>query len=162
MNLKEYNHCIDKHSDGIFRFLFSLCKDHQLAQDLCQDVFEKVWMRCDSIILETAKSYLFRTAHNCFVDHYRRNKFQSPQEIDQLPISYEASESNWDTQHWLHQGLLQLSENQKSAILLRDYEGYSYQEIADILEISLVQTKVEIFRGRKKLQRFIGKKEVLI
>jgi RNA polymerase sigma factor (sigma-70 family) len=119
-------------------------------------------MRCDSIILETAKSYLFRTAHNCFVDHYRRNKFQSPQEIDQLPISYEASESNWDTQHWLHQGLLQLSENQKSAILLRDYEGYSYQEIADILEISLVQTKVEIFRGRKKLQRFIGKKEVLI
>jgi RNA polymerase sigma-70 factor (ECF subfamily) len=44
-------------------------------------------------------------------------------------------------------------------ILLRDYEGYSYQEIGDILSITEAQVKINIFRGRKQLQEHLGRME---
>jgi len=159
MTLSDYNKCVQEFSDGIFRFLLSLCKDTAVAEDLCQDVFEKAWIKKDNIEMPRAKSYLFQMAHNGFIDHYRRIK--PSQEIHENHSSYSTGE-DWDLQHWLHQGLDQLKPLQKEAILLRDYEGYPYEEIGEILSISLSQVKVEIFRGRKKLKAFLGSKEVLV
>jgi RNA polymerase sigma-70 factor (ECF subfamily) len=62
----------------------------------------------------------------------------------------------------LDNALSQLNEIQRSAILLRDYEGYSYSEIGEILEINESQVKIQIFRGRKKLQNIIGNVEDIL
>jgi RNA polymerase sigma-70 factor (ECF subfamily) len=56
----------------------------------------------------------------------------------------------------------QLPEIQKSVLLLRDYEGYSYDEIGDLTNLSTSQVKVYIFRARKFMKTYIGKMEVVI
>jgi RNA polymerase sigma-70 factor (ECF subfamily) len=67
-----------------------------------------------------------------------------------------------DVQALLHRALDGLSEVQRSVVLLRDYEGYSYQEIADITSLSLDQVRVYIFRARKALQTALGPIDALL
>jgi len=55
-----------------------------------------------------------------------------------------------------------LPEIQRSVILLRDYEGYNYEEIAEVTELTLSQVKVYIFRGRQKLKEYIGSIEAVL
>jgi RNA polymerase sigma-70 factor (ECF subfamily) len=65
-------------------------------------------------------------------------------------------------QEILHEALERLSEIQRSVILLRDYEGYSYQEIGEITGLSESQVKVYIYRGRVFLKNYIGKLEYIL
>jgi RNA polymerase sigma-70 factor (ECF subfamily) len=60
-----------------------------------------------------------------------------------------------DLKDLIDKALTYLPEAQKQVILLRDYEGYSYEDISTITDMSLSQVKVYIFRGRKKLQEII-------
>jgi RNA polymerase sigma factor (sigma-70 family) len=62
----------------------------------------------------------------------------------------------------LHEALNTLPEIQKSVILMRDYEGYNYDEIAEMTKLSLSQVKVYIFRGRQKLKQYLGSIEMVI
>ena len=62
----------------------------------------------------------------------------------------------------LHEAINKLPEIQRSVILLRDYEGYSYDEIAEITGLSESQVKVYIFRGRMYLKKYLGKIETII
>ncbi len=67
-----------------------------------------------------------------------------------------------DLKEILDEALLLLNEKQRSVILLRDYEGYSYKEISEILSISEDQVKINIYRGRKFLQNYIKNIETII
>ena len=67
-----------------------------------------------------------------------------------------------DLNEILHAALERLPEHQRSVILLRDYEGYSYQEIAEITGMSEAQVKINIYRGRIALKNYIGKIETVL
>ncbi len=67
-----------------------------------------------------------------------------------------------DLKEILNKAVEQLPDVQRSVILLRDYEGYSYREIGEIAGLSESQVKVYIFRARIFLKKFIGKPEVVI
>ena len=67
-----------------------------------------------------------------------------------------------DLNEILHLALERLPEQQKTAVLLRDYEGYSYKEIGDITGLSEAQVKINIYRGRVALKNYIGKIEIVI
>jgi RNA polymerase sigma-70 factor (ECF subfamily) len=62
---------------------------------------------------------------------------------------------NFELKEILEKGLQTLSEVQRSVLLLRDYEGYDYKEIGEIVNLNESQVKVYIFRARQKLQLFI-------
>lgn len=147
------------HSDGLYRFALRLCRDEDQAKDLVQNSFEKVWLKCEDIPIEKGKSYLFRTLYNAFVDATRKMK---PDRIGEYCDAASEIVPHHDLKEILHEALNQLPEAQKSAVLLRDYEGYNYQEIGEILNLSESQVKVYIFRARKTLQQRIGKIEALL
>jgi RNA polymerase sigma-70 factor (ECF subfamily) len=67
-----------------------------------------------------------------------------------------------DLNEVLHKAVDRLPGQQKIAVLLRDYEGYSYKEIGDITGLSEAQVKINIYRGRLALKSYIGKIETLI
>ena len=75
---------------------------------------------------------------------------------------YDTSSSYSDLQEVLHQAIEQLPLDQKTALLLRDYERYSYQEIGMITGLNESQVKVYIYRARLFLKKYIGKLEVII
>ena len=159
MDKKEYNNAVIEYSDGLFRFGIKLSKDESTAQDLVQDAFEKVWIKRDTIQAEKVKSYLFRTVYNKFLDSKKKNKVIAIDEYHNEPI---INQETTDLKEILNKALAILPEVQRSAILLRDYEGYSYDEIGDILELNASQVKVYIYRARKQLQKYIGKLEAVI
>lgn len=159
MNKKEYYIAVNEFSNGLYRFALKLIKDESSAQDLVQDAYEKVWIKIDSIEAEKVKSYLFRIVYNKFLDDKKRNKVIYFEEyLDEPFIDQQTS----DLKVILNKALSRLPVIQKSAILLRDYEGYSYDEIGEILELNASQVKVYIYRARKQLQQYIGKLESVI
>ncbi len=161
MTVKEYNKSVESYSDNIYRFVLKNIKDTDRAKDIVQDTFEKVWKNHADISYAKAKSYLFSTAYHTLIDSIRRDKYKTSWE-DADANKYVTNESYSDVNEVLHQALEQLPPDQKNVILLRDYEGYNYKEIAEITNLSESQVKVYIFRGRQFLKNYIGKIEVLV
>jgi len=154
MTAKEYNISIDEYSDNIFRFALKHLRNEMSAKDIVQETFTKVWIKHEEVSFEKVKSYLFTTAYHAIVDWVRKEKRNSDFENVSDTISSEQIAS-CDLQEVLHEALNRLTEIQKTVVLLRDYEGYNYAEIAEITKLNESQVKVYIFRARKTLQEYI-------
>ncbi len=161
MTVKEYNQSVDMHADAVFRFVLKNIKDEDKAKDVVQDTFEKLWVRADSVTFSKVKSYIFTTAYHTMIDYIRKEQKQTVlDEVNSNKHSHERQYS--DLNDILQEALELLPEVQKSVILLRDYEGYSYKEIAEITNLNESQVKVYIFRARKFLKNYIGTIEAVI
>ncbi len=132
-----------------------------MAKDIVQDTFEKVWRKVNDVESSNAKSYLFTAAHHTLVDYTRKAKKQSVyNEVVENTLQHNKHYS--DLKDILNNALDKLPEIQKSVILLRDYEGYDYNEIGKITNLRESQVKVYIYRARAFLKNYIGKLEVVI
>ena len=159
MKVFEYNRSVDQFSDHIYRYIVKQIRDDELAKDIVQESFIKLWERVDKIEYSKAKSWLFTTAYHTMIDIIRKRKFE--QKVDELPQESHSSGYS-DLKYWLDKGLETLPEIQRSVLLLRDYEGYSYLEIGEILNLNESQVKVYIYRGRIALKKFIGDPHLLV
>jgi RNA polymerase sigma-70 factor (ECF subfamily) len=161
MTVKEFNQCVDKHSDGVYRFILKNLRDEEAAMDIVQDAFEKMWLKFREISEISAKSYLFTTAYHRMIDHTRKEK-----RMERLDEGFDHAANSQchynDLKEILDEALQRLPEIQKSLILLRDYEGYSYEEIGKITDLSESQVKVYIFRGRLALKNYLVSIENLV
>lgn len=161
LNLTEYNTCVDTHADGVFRFIMKHIRDKDIAKDIVQDSFEKMWRKIDTIDAAKSKTYLFTTAYHTLVDHTRKSAKKAPfSEVNFNEHSHSKQYS--DLKEILNRGLEQLPEIQKTVLLLRDYEGYDYAEIGQITKLTESQVKVYIFRARTFLKTYIGKMEAVV
>ncbi len=161
MNISEYNRCVNDVSDGLYRFLLKNTKERELARDLVQESFMRLWERHKDVDAEKGKSWLFTTAYRAMIDHIR--KFSRMETLEPEKHRPGATENGYsDLKEILNRAVEQLPEMQRSVILLRDYEGYSYREIGEITGLGESQVKVYIFRARLFLKKFIGKPEVVI
>lgn len=153
MTINEYNKCVDLYSDNVYRFAMKSVRDEDTANDLVQDTFMRLWQHVDKINLETAKPYLFKIANNLMIDLYRKNKFMDSNPIDSEKYSYVHEYT--DLKEQLDMALDNLAQIQKTVIMLRDYEDYSYEEIGQITGLSESQVKVYIYRARKNLKDYL-------
>jgi RNA polymerase sigma factor (sigma-70 family) len=161
MTVKEYNISVDQFSDNIFRFALKHLRNEMSAKDIVQETFTKVWIKHNDISFEKVKSYLFTTAYHLIVDWVNKEKRNGDFEsISQVENS--ISQTPFDLKEIINEALLKLPEIQKTVILLRDYEGYNYAEIAEITNLSESQVKVYIFRARKTLQSYLKDLELVL
>ncbi len=154
MTTAEYNLCVDEYADGVFRFILKNIKDDEKARDIVQDTFAKMWEKVHDISYEKAKSYLFTAAYHTMIDAIRKDNRQTS--FDE--VSYDISGSSYqfsDVKEVIDAALQKLPDVQKSALLLRDYEGYSYQEIGEILNLNESQVKVYIYRARLSMKNYL-------
>ncbi|HRW61899.1 MAG TPA: RNA polymerase sigma factor [Bacteroidales bacterium] len=161
MTVEEYNQSVDLYSDGIYRFILKNIKDKDDAKDIVQDTFEKLWIRSSDVAHEKAKQYLYTTAYHTMIDKIRKNKRMIGFENANDNIGSYSGTYN-DLSEVLNEAINKLPPVQKSVILLRDYEGYAYNEIAEITNLSESQVKVYIYRGRMALKEYIGSIDVLV
>jgi RNA polymerase sigma factor (sigma-70 family) len=161
MTVKEYNRSVEEYSDSVYRFIRANLKDEERASDIVQDSYEKLWINVNDIEYRVAKSWLFTTAYHIMIDIIRKeNRIIALEDSTEYDCVSEQQYS--DLNEILHLALKRLPENQRSLILLRDYEGYSYREIGEITGLSEAQVKINIYRGRVALKNFIGKIETVI
>jgi RNA polymerase sigma-70 factor (ECF subfamily) len=161
MTEREYNNCVSAHADGVYRFILKNLQHEEDARDVVQSAFEKMWLNREQVNAVTAKSYLFTVAYNQMIDHIRKNKrvvlqdeFSEGSKIDNREFPSFKRE--------LEKALQKLTPLQKSLILLKDYEGYSYEEIGKITSLNASQVKVYLHRARLQLKEIVGKIENII
>lgn len=155
MTTKEYNAVVDEWSDGVFRFIRKNLTNEDDARDVVQNAFEILWKNHGNVQFEKAKSYLFTTAYHNMIDFIRKGKKMSyVEEVDESAKGATA-EVQIDVKEAIEKALTRLPEIQKNCIVLRDYEGYSYEEIGEILKLNASQVKVYIFRARQTLKEYL-------
>jgi len=152
---EEYNRTVDEHADGVYRFIVHNIKDKDEAKDVVQDAFEKFWKNHENVQFEKAKSYLFTAAYHTMIDRIRRSKKTEPMDDDDYN-NHSHSKQYSDLREILRDAVNKLPEIQRSVVLLRDYEGYSYEEIGEITGLNESQVKVYIYRARVALKEYIG------
>lgn len=161
MTLKEYNQAVDLYADNLYRFVLKNCKNEAEAKDIVQDTFLKCWQKKETVEATKIKAYLFTTAYHTLIDVTRKTKLQT--DYASTNISFEHEQNAYsDLQEVLNIALEKLPTDQKTVLLLRDYEGYSYQEIAELTHLTESQVKVYIFRARTFLKTYIGSIETVI
>nr|MBS0037913.1 RNA polymerase sigma factor [Saprospiraceae bacterium] len=151
MNTVLYNQCVKEHSDSLMRYAFKVCGSREDSADAVQEAYIRLWSHRGEVNSEKVKSWLFTAVYRILIDWYRKNKrIQNPGEMPE-----QAAEENLSIGHYsdpVVRALDSLSPTQKSIVMLRDIEEYPYEEIAEIMDLSLSQVKVYLFRARKKLR----------
>ena len=155
MTIAEYNFCADQYSDGVYRFILKNIKDEETARDVVQESYTRMWEKVKNVTFEKAKAYLFTTAYHTMIDVIRKEKRMT--KIEDSHSNLNPSQNNYsDLKEVLNEAVGRLPEIQRSVVLLRDYEGYSYEEIGEITGLNESQVKVYIFRARTFLKQYIG------
>jgi RNA polymerase sigma factor (sigma-70 family) len=161
MTESEYNQCVNLYADNVYRFILKNLGHDADAQDVVQGAFEKMWINRQQVDNERCKSYLFTLAYHQMIDHIRKNKRVSLREEfrEEVKITHHQQQ---DTKRLLNEALNKLNDVQKSLVMLKDYEGYSYQEIGEITGLNESQVKVYLHRARLLLREYIVKPENVI
>lgn len=169
MTLHQQNetHLLDlPFKDKVYRFVLSLVGNSMDAEDIMQELLIKIWRRKEQYVeIENKEAWCMTVSRNLSIDKIRARKAPSSDITEHRDISdhhatpdkaYETKESLTNIMRLLDE----LPEKQKTIIHLRDVEGYTYQEIADITETSLDFVKVSLHRARKALKEKLIKHKI--
>jgi RNA polymerase sigma-70 factor (ECF subfamily) len=161
MTEKEYNECVTSYADNVYRFILKNLRHEEDARDVVQTAFEKMWRNRQEVNAQKSKSYLFTVAYHQMIDHIRKVKRIQLREEFNDEIKVQNKPAN-NLKKILEGALERLSETQRSLVMLKDYEGYSYEEIGKITGLNESQVKVYLHRARVQLKEYLVKIENVI
>ena len=146
-----YNACVDRYSDMLMGYAYKICRDHGAAEDAVQEAYLRLWENRLKVEEKGVKSWLFTSVYRILIDAYRKNRRTDLPEF--LPDTETGDDyGDFENRELLNTALQDLTPVQRSIVLLKDIEGYRYDEIASMLDLTLSQVKVYLFRARKKLK----------
>jgi len=154
MTNQEYNDCVDQYADALYGFAHQYLRDSFEAENVVQNTFEKLWVRLEKVEVKTAKAFIYKITYNNCIDIIRKSKREVIME-DTMEKSHAHNDQYTDVMEVVKKAVEKLPVNQKSAVMLRDYEGYDYKSIAQITGMTEAQVKINIFRARKYLKGYL-------
>ncbi|HYV90377.1 MAG TPA: RNA polymerase sigma factor [Chitinophagales bacterium] len=154
MTVKEYNQSVELYADRVYRFIVKNMKNSDDAQDVVQNAFEILWKNYEGVAFEKSRSYLFTVAYHNMIDQFRKRKGESDISDEHLQMQGNSNQFT-GAREAVELGLKALPEIQRTVVMLRDYEGYSYEEIGEVTGLNESQVKVYIFRARTALKNFL-------
>lgn len=152
--------------DVLYRLALRITLSHEEAEDIVQDTLIKVWNRRDEWqMLESIEAYSMTICRNLALDAIKK-KDNNNESLEQgiAETSDQTSDPHElmirkDRVEMVKQLVNRLPEKQRSCLQLRDFEGKTYKEIAEILAITEEQVKVNIFRARRSIKQQFDKAE---
>ncbi len=160
MTEQEYNRCVDEYADSVYRFILKNVRNEEDARDIVQTAFEKMWVTRSTVDGQRCKSFLFTVAYHQMIDHIRREKLRAKGPALSAAPVYDTHRAQ--IRQVIEAGLARLSETQRSLVLLKDYEGYSYEEIGQITGLNPSQVKVYLHRARLQLKNYLVSPENIL
>ena len=142
-----------QYKNQMYRLALRITLNSQEAEDVVQDVMIKAWRmnEAGNFLHDNLNAYLLRMTRNLAIDR-QRLKVNQTEDIDGVPEGQTDFITTMERQEkvdQVRQLMQQMPEKQRTVMQLRDFEGYSYKEIEDIMQISEDQVKVNLFRARK-------------
>lgn len=152
-----------RHNDALYRYLLRLCRHRSTAEDVFQEAWSKIVRARDSY-RPTAKftTFLYRVAHNCFIDHVRRNKRHgqvADVEPDTQPDPADLPETETErslARRRLDAALRDLPDEQRDVFLLREEAGLSLDQIAAVMDTNRETAKSRLRYAVGKLRAAVG------
>lgn len=151
--------------DKLFRFAFRLLQNVQEAEDTVQDVLVGIWGKREQWgEWKSIEAYCMTATRNSCLDKIRKRRMVAVQEEKAEQVSSpdrDPYEKMMDKQliQRIRQCMDELPENQQQVVRLREMEGFSYNEIAEVLDMTMEQVKVNLFRGRNAIKKLIMQTE---
>ena len=140
-----------KYNQPIYRFCLRMLNDKNAAEDAFQETFIRVYESSRSFSGQNFSSWLYTIARNTCLNILRSQKEHVAFEEEFLTPE-QTTDSDFSVKNYIDTAVSKLPVNLREAILLREYEECSYQEIADILGIDLSLAKVRVYRARQILK----------
>lgn len=159
MSLQTFTNEVLPLKDKLYRFSLRIVKDSQEAEDIVQDIMVKVWdKREDWRNWSSIEAMCMTMTRNLSIDRTRskhKKLTEIPEGFDFVEgsASPEQEASSRDMLNHISKIIDKLPEKQKSIIQLREIEGYTYQEISDLLDVPISQVKVSVHRARIFLKK---------
>ena len=153
MTQKEYNNGVRLWADDVYRFAVRCGGGEDLSKDAVQEAYASLWERREQVEVEKGKAFLFTVVHNCLMSYHRHEQVHQ-QTLPLLePDRVVQPDERFDLQDALHKALERLPQVQREAVQLKDVEGYSCKEIAEMLSLTEKQVSVYLFRARVSLKK---------
>lgn len=152
-----------RHFEALFRFLWRQTGNEELAKDLTQEVFSRVWKHRERLDPgQSVKSYLYRIGRNLVIDHRRQNR-RAPVSLEPHPEiepSYSADEQQADLPDKIDEAIKSLPEPVRLVFTMNRFDGAKYREIAAALDISVKTVEARMSKAlallRDKLAPFLS------
>jgi len=154
---------VRRHRDGVVRVVYRMCGDAELAQDAAQEAFIKAWTHLPGYRPRAPfRNWLYRIAANAALDMLRREKPTMDAADLPLTASEEGLEAGLEKREeaWMVQAaVLSLPPASRVVIILREYEGFSYREISEALNIPIGTVMSRLNYARRKLGEILAPKK---
>lgn len=140
----------------IYAYILRMIGDRDRADDIFQETFSRIYRHCfgEDRGINKASSYIFTTARNRCLNAIRDRKTTTDVE-DYHQIVFQPSYENAELAELVKRSLELLPDHYREVFVLREYDGLSYQEIAEITGQTLASVKIHIFRAKKKLREIL-------
>lgn len=137
-----FSELVHRHSQGVINVVYRLCGDMQLAEDAAQEAFIQAWMKLSAYRPHTSlRNWLYRIAVNITIDILRKEKHLAQDgSLEHMATPEPTPEAMLTSQEqtiWVQKAVLTLPPACRAVLVLREYEGLSYQEIASTLNIPI-------------------------
>jgi RNA polymerase sigma-70 factor (ECF subfamily) len=159
-NLDLASELYDIYSKRLYNYFVKLSQDKETGYDMMQDTFLRmIKYRHTYKDGKSFKTWIFQISRNVFKDYYKKHKmmYTSYSDINQIQNELHFGEDISELEHQkllLHKSMLRLPEESREILVLSRFKDMKYQEIADILNLSVSHVKVKVFRAIKKLREY--------
>jgi len=157
-NSKDFERLFISYNEQIFRLVFFKTGfNKELAQDIAQDIFLKVWEKRENFdpTKSSLKNWIYTIAKNKIIDYYRTRKKVEVEYNDELAKTIYTKKEDAELSERVFKMIGKLSEEEREIITLRYIQDYSVKEISSILEKNYSATKVQLHRAIKKLRELV-------
>jgi len=143
-----------KYKQGVYLY----CTRFLGAGPAAEDIFQDVFLKCLEYLrkgkdIQNVRSYLLSSAHNRCLNVIRDRKY--PKDIDEMSDYLSSGEVSYGETQDLKRALQMLTAENREALILREYQGYSYEEISRLISEPVTTVSKRIYRARKKLREIL-------
>jgi len=157
-----YGELVRRYHSGVINVVYRLCGDARLAEDAAQEAFIRGWLHLPSYNPRSSlRNWLYQIAVNAALDTLRKETKVSPNALEDLPLAAsdpgpEAAVIQAEQRTQVQRAILALPPSSRVVLVLREYEGLSYQEIASALEIPIGTVMSRLNFARSRLKETLG------
>ena len=159
MNEAQFAEAIKKYQSPLLTIIYNMVYSWETARDIAQDTFVKLWdFRNRLITGKPSFTLLYRIAINLSIDHLRKKKPDRLELIETIPQELADTHDSKELRQIILFCARQLKPKQQATFLLREIEGFSFEEIGSILDISLSNVSSHLHLARKNIRRMLEAK----
>lgn len=147
---------MDQYKNKIFNYLRVLVGSDEIAEELTQDTFVKVYFKAHTLRTDNLKAWIYTIATNLARSEFRKNKIKHLFSLSDVSEGYLAVNPGFEDNLLIEQLIARLPEKYKLPLVMKEIDNFSFEEISEILDKPVGTVKTLVFRGKNQLKAHVN------